>query len=88
MHHHHAHEHAEGEACSHEAGKDDRQQQLVLIGSDLKAAALHAALDKCLLTDEELTAFQKSPLAYDQQALGEDPFELAKWPGGTQWKHL
>ena len=34
----------------------DRQQELVLIGIDMDAAALTAAFDACLLTDAELAA--------------------------------
>ncbi|MDC7700058.1 zinc metallochaperone GTPase ZigA [Vogesella indigofera] len=34
----------------------DRQQELVLIGIDMDAAALTAAFDACLLTDDELAA--------------------------------
>ena len=32
----------------------DRRQELVIIGADMDHAAVHAALDRCLLTDDEM----------------------------------
>ncbi|CAB3762125.1 zinc metallochaperone GTPase ZigA [Paraburkholderia solisilvae] len=46
----------------------DRQQELVLIGTNMNEAALRAAFDACLLDDDELALGAKSWLTFD------DPF--------------
>ena len=50
----------------------DRRQELVFIGVDVDQAAVSAALDSALLTDEEMVEYQKGKRDF------EDPFET--WP--------
>ncbi|PKO52243.1 MAG: hypothetical protein CVU26_06980, partial [Betaproteobacteria bacterium HGW-Betaproteobacteria-2] len=54
----------------------DRQQEIVLIGIGMDSAALVAAFDACLLTDDEET------LGMDKWSALPDPFPL--WQTASQ----
>ena len=58
--------------CQFEGGYGDRRQELVFIGRKLDEAAIRAALDACLLTDDEMTGGPEAWITFA------DP--LPEWP--------